>query len=133
MKFKRFIENEEAVNGEPPTEITISNGVAEKEKDAAPIESIHMDIELFIKVMEYARENAKTDQELHELTERAAVGSRDKILTMADYEALVQELRRQPDDPNSAPKYPASKLDPASDAGKPTDPQSFGGQALSGM
>jgi hypothetical protein len=130
MKFKRFIENEEvSSNGEPPTEITISNGVAEK--DPAAIESIRMDVELFIRVMEYARENAKTDQELHELTERAAVGSRDKILTMADYEALVQELRRGPDDPNAEP-YPASKLDPATDAGKPTDPQSFGGQALSG-
>ena len=129
MKLKRFIENDEVSNnGEPPTEITISNGEA---TTPAPVESIHMNIELFIRVMEYAHENAKTDQELHELTERAAALSRTKLLTMEDYESLVQDLRRSPDDPN-AESYPASKLDPASDAGKPTDPQTFGGQSLSG-
>ena len=131
MKFKRFMSNEDvSSNGEPPTEITISNGEA---TSPAPIESIQMDIELFIRVMEYSREDAKTDQELHELTERAAALSRNKVLTMEDYESLVKELRREPDDPNAEPKYNTSKLDPSTDAGKPTDPQTFGGQALSGM
>lgn len=131
MKFKRFMSNEDvSSNGEPPIEITISNGEA---TSPAPIESIQMGIALFIRVMEYARENAKTDQELHELTERAAALSRNKVLTMEDYESLVKELRREPDDPNAEPKYNTSKLDPSTDAGKPTDPQTFGGQALSGM
>ena len=131
MKFKRFMSNEDvSSNGEPPTEITISNGEA---TSPAPIESIQMDIELFIRVLEYSREDAKTDQELHELTERAAALSRNKVLTMEDYESLVKELRREPDDPNAEPKYNTSKLDPSTDAGKPTDPQTFGGQALSGM
>jgi hypothetical protein len=129
MKFKRFINNE-AVSNEP-LEVTIGNLAPEQKA----VEAIQMDVELFIRVLEYAHENAKTDQELHELTERAAAKSRDKILTMEDYEGLVAELRREPDDPNEAsPKeYKTLKTDPAFDSDKPTDPQKFGGGALSGM
>lgn len=117
MKFKRFIENESP----PPVsdEIEISNGVLSKLP--ASLEPIKMDIAVFIRVMEYARENAKTDQELHELAERASALSRDKILTMEEYELLVKDLRRLPDDPNSAP---TADLPPPSD--------SFGGEPISG-
>ena len=138
MKFKKFIRNEEVSSsdvGEQPTEVTIDNGAVTKEPTTAPIESIRMDVELFIRVMEYAHEDAKTDQEIHQLTERAASMSRDRILTMEDYEALVAELRQSPDDPNAAPpkQYATMKTDPAYDSDKPTDTQNFGGGALSGM
>lgn len=80
-----------------------------------------MAVPLFIHVLEYAKENAKTDQELHQLTERAAMMSKDRTLTMEDYEALVAELRREPDDPNKE-QYPASQKDPASEGGLPVVP-----------
>ena len=135
MKFKKFIQTEEVSSadvGEQPLEVTIDNGTAEKAP--VPVESIRMDIELFIRVMEYAHEDAKTDQEIHQLTERAAAMSRDRILTMEDYESLVAELRQSPDNPNATPpkEYATMKTDPAFDSDKPTDPQKFGGGALSG-
>jgi hypothetical protein len=72
---------------------------------------------------------------MHELTERATNMSKERTLTMEDYETLVAELRREPDDPNAAPpkEYQTMKTDPAIDSDKPTDPQKFGGAALSGM
>lgn len=137
MKFKKFIQNEEVSSaevGETPVEVNIGNG------EVNPIEDnlqdvIHMDVPLFIRVLEYAHENAKTDQEMHELTERAAAASKGKTLTMEDYESLVAELRQEPDDPNAAPpkEYATMKSDPAVDSDKPTDPVKYGGAALSGM
>lgn len=102
MKFKKFI-------GE--MEVDLSNGEVSQAAPATteptvapnPPDVIKMDVPLFIRTLEYARENAQTDQELHQLTERAAAMSRDRVLTMEDYESLVAELRRQPDDPNAAP------------------------------
>lgn len=128
MKFKKFIMKE--------MEVDLSGGEMTKsaEQTPAPVadktDEIRMEIPLFIRVLEYAHENAKTDQEMHELTERAVKLSKERCLKMSDYEALVAELRRQPDDPNAAPpkEYATSKKDPASDAGLPTDPQSYGGQ-----
>lgn len=113
MKFKNYLKEMDVdlSNGE----ISPSSGPSEtpQEKPAA-VEAIRMDIPLFIRVLEYAHENAKTDQELHELTERAAMMSKDRTLTMEDYEALVAELRREPDDPNKA-EYPASTQNPAAE------------------
>ena len=101
MKFKKFI-NEMEVN--------LTNGKVTQAAPASvpaeqpnPPDVIKMDVPLFIRTLEYAKENAKTDQELHQLTERAVTMSRDHVLTMEDYESLVAELRRQPDDPNTSP------------------------------
>lgn len=121
MKFKRFIQ--EVEGSTEPTEVTIDNGtMSATTEPPAPVESIHMDVALFIRVMEYAHEDAKTDQEIHQMTERAAAMSRDRVLTMADYDALVAELRQSPDDPNAEqPKeYDTMKTSPAFDSDKPT-------------
>lgn len=101
MKFKKFINEMEVdlSNGE----MTQAAPAPAPEEAPNPPDVIKMDVPLFIRTLEYAKENAKTDQELHQLTERAAAMSRDRCLTMEDYEALVAELRRQPDDPNSTP------------------------------
>lgn len=128
MKFKKFI-NE--------MEVDLANGAVTKSAPASapadqpnPPDIIKMDVPLFIRVLEYAKENAKTDQELHQMTERAATMCRDRHLTMEDYEYLVSALRREPDDPNAAPpkEYATLKKDPASDSDLPTDPVKYGGQ-----
>lgn len=133
MKFKKYIQTEEVSSsdvGEPPTEISISTAPADTPETSS--DCIRMDVPLFIRVLEYAHENAKTDQEMHELTERAVSMSRDRTLTMEDYEALVASLRRDPDDPNAAPpkEYQTMKTSPAFDSDRPTDVQSFGGGSL---
>jgi len=55
-----------------------------------PADKITVDIPLFIRLLEYAREDAKTDMDLHNLTEKAIAASETgKTLTMADYDGLV--------------------------------------------
>jgi len=45
---------------------------------------------LFIRLLEYAREDAKTDMDLHNVAEKAIAASETgKTLTMADYDGLV--------------------------------------------
>jgi hypothetical protein len=55
-----------------------------------PTDIIAMDVPLFIRMLEYAREDAQTDMDLHNVTERAieAVKLRG-LLSMEDYNDLV--------------------------------------------
>jgi hypothetical protein len=55
-----------------------------------PSDKITVDVPLFIRLLEYAREDAKTDMDLHKVTENAvALSETGKTLTMADYDGLV--------------------------------------------
>ena len=55
-----------------------------------PADKVTVDIPLFIRLLEYAREDAKTDMDLHNVAEKAiALSETGKTLTMSDYEALV--------------------------------------------
>ena len=55
-----------------------------------PSDKVTLDIPLFIRLLEYAREDAKTDMDLHNVAEKAIAASETgKTLTMADYDALV--------------------------------------------
>jgi hypothetical protein len=60
------------------------------EQEEDPTDIIAMDVPLFIRMLEYAREDAKTDMDLHNVTERAieAVKLRG-LLSMEDYNDLV--------------------------------------------
>lgn len=57
-----------------------------------PKDKVTLDIPLLIRLLEYAREDAKTDMDLHDLTEKlVALGSESgKTLSMSDYDQLVQ-------------------------------------------
>jgi hypothetical protein len=60
------------------------------ESRSNPTDTIKMDIPLFIRMLEYAREDAKTDMDLHNVTEKAiSLSSSGKTLTMAEYEHMV--------------------------------------------
>jgi TfoX/Sxy family transcriptional regulator of competence genes len=55
-----------------------------------PSDKVTVDIPLFIRLLEYAREDAKTDMDLHNVAEKAIAASETgKTLTMSDYDALV--------------------------------------------
>jgi hypothetical protein len=57
-----------------------------------PADKITMDVPLFIRMMEYAREDAKTDMDLHNVAEKAiALSSSGKTLSMSDYSTIVGE------------------------------------------
>jgi len=54
-----------------------------------PQDTITMDVPLFIRALEFAREDAKTDLDLHDATEKAVAASENgKTLTMADYNSI---------------------------------------------
>jgi hypothetical protein len=55
-----------------------------------PADKITLDVPLFIRLLEYAREDAKTDMDLHNVTEKViSLSTEDKILTMSDYNNIV--------------------------------------------
>jgi hypothetical protein len=59
-----------------------------KEKDA--VDTITMDIPLFLRMLEYAREDAQEDMDLHDVTEKAnLLGKERGILQMEDYNEIV--------------------------------------------
>jgi hypothetical protein len=58
-----------------------------------PTDTITMDIPLFIRMMEYAREDAKTDMDLHSVTDRAIeLMQQHGQLSMENYDALVGSM-----------------------------------------
>ena len=59
-----------------------------KSEDA--VDTITMDIPLFLRMLEYSREDASQDMDLHDVTEKAnALGKERGTLTMDDYDAIV--------------------------------------------
>jgi hypothetical protein len=54
-----------------------------------PEDVLKLTIPLFIRLMEYAREDAKTDMDLHKVAERA-VAMQDNVMGMESYDKLVK-------------------------------------------
>ena len=74
-------------------------------KQEDPTDIIAMDVPLFIRMLEYAREDAETDMDLHDVTERAIEATKLRgLLSMEDYESIigkptkVDEVRLVPKD-----------------------------------
>ena len=69
--------------------------VLKEEEGEDPIDTITMDIPLFIRVLEYAKEDAETDMDLHDLAEKAIAATKQQgMLSMDDYDMLVGELKQ---------------------------------------
>ena len=61
-----------------------------------PTDKITVDVPLFIRLLEYAREDAKTDVDLHNVAEKAVMLSENgATLTMANYDALVNSTSEE--------------------------------------
>jgi len=55
-----------------------------------PADKVTLDIPLFIRLLEYAREDAKTDMDLHNVAEKAiSLSETGRTLTMNDYDSIV--------------------------------------------
>ena len=55
-----------------------------------PRDTIIVDVPLFIRLLEYAREDASTDMDLHDVAENIIrLSETGKILSMNDYDAIV--------------------------------------------
>jgi hypothetical protein len=56
---------------------------------------IKVDVPLFLRLLELAREEVKNDMDLHDVTEIVTKLSKNKVLTMSDYKAIVEFMKRQ--------------------------------------
>lgn len=63
--------------------------VMEKENN---IDVIKLDIPLFLRLLEYAKEDAKTDMDLHYVTENIIkLSQNEEVLTMKNYDNIVKK------------------------------------------
>jgi len=78
-----------------------------------PTDKIAVDVPLFIRLLEFAREDAKTDMDLHKVTENIlAMSEGGKTLTMDDYEGIVKDSDSE-DRPSVNDQINNAKLAPA--------------------
>lgn len=56
---------------------------------------IKVDVPLFLRLMELAREDIKNDMDLHDVTEIVTKLSQNRIATMKDYDTIVEFMKRQ--------------------------------------
>lgn len=69
-----------------------------KQSKSNPVDTITMDVPLFIRMMEFAREDAKSDLDLHDVAEKAiSLSNNGKTLTMADYETMFGDMLNEDD------------------------------------
>ena len=55
-----------------------------------PKDLITVDVPLFIRLLEYAREDAQTDMDLHDVAEKIiSLSASGKTLTMDDYSSII--------------------------------------------
>jgi len=67
----------------------VKTSMSEAKKEDA-VDTITMDIPLFLRMLEYSREDASQDMDLHDVTEKAnKLGKERGILSMEDYEEIV--------------------------------------------
>ncbi len=69
---------------------------------------VKLDVPLFIRLLELAREDVKQDADLHDIAEAVIKLSQDGPVTMADYDTIVSFMKGQGD---PAPEKPAGSFD----------------------
>jgi len=58
---------------------------------------IRLDVPLFIRLLELAREDVKQDADLHDVAEAVIRLSQEGVATMADYDQIVSFMQKQGD------------------------------------
>lgn len=67
-------------------------------EDAAETDTVTLNVPLLIRLMEFAREEARSDEELHLVVERLIdAADTDRPFTMADYDAIVKDSEMSED------------------------------------
>lgn len=95
------VEPQQAAPQEPP--VDTSN----------PEDVVKMDVPLLIRLLEYSREDANSDLDLHKLAERiTSMCSNDTVLGMAQYDQLVAELAPPAEAPDAQNNMAAGMEEP---------------------
>ena len=58
---------------------------------------VKLDVPLFIRLLELAREDVKQDADLHDIAEAVIQLSQEGVATMADYDSIVGFMKKQGD------------------------------------
>jgi hypothetical protein len=56
---------------------------------------VKLDVPLFIRLLELAREDVKEDADLHDVAEAVIKLSQEGVVTMADYDSIVTFMKQQ--------------------------------------
>ena len=67
-----------------------------KEEAEDEVDTVTMDVPLMIRMLEYAREDAKDDMDLHDAVERMIAMSKDGPLSMENYDSIVGSVEELP-------------------------------------
>jgi hypothetical protein len=59
------------------------------------LDVVKLDVPLFIRLLELAREDIKQDADLHDLAEAVIKLSQEGVATMADYDGIVDFMKQQ--------------------------------------
>lgn len=63
-----------------------------KEEEQDVVDTVTLDVPLFIRLLEYSREDAQADVDLHDVAEKAIALNKQKgILSMEDYKSIIPE------------------------------------------
>ena len=82
-----------------------------------PVDTVQLDVPLLLRMMEYAREDAKTDMDLHDVTEKMIhLSKTGETLSMAQYDDIVSDNG----EPESKPTMPSPE---------PAQQESMGGSS----
>ena len=73
----------------------------EAEMSQDPVDDVTVDIPLLIRIMEFAREDAQSDADLHVVAENMVDMSNSGTLTMDDYDAIIADANSQEDPENN--------------------------------
>lgn len=80
----------ESMNIERMINAQLEAEVKKQERSKDPTDTVTVDVPLLIRLLEYAREDAKTDMDLHNVTEKLIAFSKEHAtLTMVQYDAIV--------------------------------------------
>lgn len=62
------------------------------------IDVIKIDVPTFLRLLELAREDVKEDPDLHDITQKVVAISQERVVTMKDYNEIVEFMKRQGDE-----------------------------------
>ena len=82
----------------------VKEEVNEEEAEAKDaVDTVTMDVPLFIRMLEFAREDAKADMDLHDVAEKAIEINKSKeTLSMQDYEDIIPAMEEPMDEVKSS-------------------------------
>ena len=91
------------MNIEKMIEAQLDVAASKIDKTSDPADVITVDVPLLIRLLEYAREDAKTDMDLHNVTENLIKYSKvHDVLSMDQYDQIVSAAHGGNTDPDSA-------------------------------